>query len=552
MSVAPARRKRRSLSFDFLQRGLPPRHFRPELHGVRGLAILGVVLFHLFGDGRVSGGIDIFLAISGFLFTAMLLREAATSKGSINLSKYFARLIRRIIIPAVIVVAATLALGLWVKPETDHHQLWAEARASALYFENVELINSQLAYGAAGPETSPFQHYWSLSVQGQFYLLWPLVAVIAVLVARYLRRSASSVMAVAVGAIFIASLVYALYYGSFNQDEAYLMTRTRMWELAFGGLLALLGARLTLPEWLRVPAGWLGLALIVSCGFVIDGAQEFPGLLAFWPLGGLALVLAAAGPQGGLADPRGSATRFLSNPVFGWIGDRAYGLYLWHWPLLIFYMEFRQREAVGLAGAAVVLATTVLLAELMYRLIERPIAQRKVLTIDWRVLAAGATVMLLIGIGMSAAVESTVPEPDPVAFDPDIWDWDTYPGAQAALAGNSEMDGTETFLPDPATLNTFEPQYYTKGCRQSARNAPGTDEIVVCEDENMPESPRRTVVIAGGSHAGQWEAVWLRLGQEHNWEVLIVDKSGCVFADYSGDPNKSSCQGWLDHFMDWL
>jgi len=155
---------------NILVQGLPERRYLPELHGVRGLALLGVVLFHLFGSGRVSGGIDIFLAVSGFLFTGMLLREATTTSGSIDLYKYFGRLIRRIVAPAAIVAITTLIVGLAISPVTQHRQLWAEARASLLYFENFELINSQLAYGAAGPDTSIFQHFWSLSVQGSFIL----------------------------------------------------------------------------------------------------------------------------------------------------------------------------------------------------------------------------------------------------------------------------------------------------------------------------------------------------------------------------------------------
>src|SRR5690625_3339124 len=274
-----------------LTQGLPERRYLPELHGVRGLALLGVVLFHLFGNGRISGGIDIFLAVSGFLFTGMLLREAANSNGRIDFFKYFGRLVRRIFVPLAIVAVVTLVAGLLISPVTQHRQLCAEARASLLYFENFELINSQLAYGAAGPETSPFQHIWSLSVQGQFYLLWPFVAILAVLLAKVLKTSAARIMGVLVAVIFVVSFVYAIYVGSYNQDEAYLMTTTRAWELAFGGLLALAGSSIRLPKQLRGVAGWLGVALIATCGIFLDGAALFPGPWAFWPIAGLTLVL---------------------------------------------------------------------------------------------------------------------------------------------------------------------------------------------------------------------------------------------------------------------
>src|SRR5699024_822852 len=338
MTTTPVTAPRRATP---LSRRLPERRYLPELHGVRGLALLGVVIFHLFGNGRISGGIDIFLAVTGFLFTGMLLREATASGGPIDVFKYFGRLFRRIFIPAALVAVVTLIAALLILPATQHRQLWAEARATLLYFENFELINSQLAYGAAGPDTSPFQHFWSLSVQGQFYLIWPIVAILSVLIAKKARTSAARIMGILAGTILVVSFAYAIYVGSFNQDEAYLMTTTRAWQLAFGALLALAGSSIRLPKPLRGPAGWLGVALIATCGLFLDGAALFPGPWALWPLAGLMLVLIAAGPDGGHQDPTWSATRFLSNRPLAWVGDHAYGLYLWHWPLLIFYMEIR-------------------------------------------------------------------------------------------------------------------------------------------------------------------------------------------------------------------
>src|SRR5690625_342282 len=227
---------------------LPVRRYRPELHGVRGLAILGVVLFHLFGQGRVSGGIDIFLTISGFLFTAMLLREVTEHQGVINFARYFGRLFRRIFVLAFIVIAVTVVVGLVVFPPAQHGQMWTEAFASLLYFENIQLIQSHLAYEAASQDVSPFQHFWSLSVQGQFYLVMPFVALGAYWVARSLKTSSTRIMGWILVAVLVASLAYAVYVGSYAQDEAYLMTRTRVWQFAFGGLLALLIDRIQFSD----------------------------------------------------------------------------------------------------------------------------------------------------------------------------------------------------------------------------------------------------------------------------------------------------------------
>ena len=538
-----------------LNRSLPERRYLPELHGIRGLALLGVVLFHLFGDGRTSGGIDVFLAVSGFLFTGMLLREAAASGGRIDPLKYYGRLVRRILVPAAIVVAVTLIVGLIVSPVTQHSQLWAEARASLLYFENFELINSQLAYGAAGPETSPFQHFWSLSVQGQFYVVWPVIAIISVVIAKRLQKSAASVMAVLIGVVFIMSFAYAIYVGSFNQDESYLMTTTRAWQLAFGGLLALAGGTIQLPRPLRWTAGWLGVALIVACGFVLDGAQLFPGPWALWPLIGLTLVLIAAGPNGGNHDPKGSATHFLANRTLAWIGDHAYGLYLWHWPLLIFYMEIRDREAIGIRGALVILTITVVLAMLTYRYIEIPLkgrhqqrqanTARKANTYVVTV-AAGS----LLVAGASATIVLNQPENQVAAVFED-WDWENYPGAMVTTPNYENTPETADYLPEVADLANQRATIYDQGCVQNLGNGPGLDEIEVCEDQNKPDNPTATVVISGGSHSVHWYAAIQALAAEYNWELLVVNKDACVFMD-SDNPDTQSCNEWNDNYIEWL
>ncbi len=355
-----------------LTRGLPERRYRPELHGVRGLAILGVVLFHLFGNGRVSGGVDIFLAISGFLFTAMLLREMAENKGRFRSGAYFSRLFRRLVPPVLVVIAVTTALGLWILPASRQEQLLAEARASLLYFQNFELLQAQLSYEAAHAETSPFQHFWSLSVQGQFYLIWPVVVLLAVWVAKALKTPATYVMVFLTTGILAGSLAFAVHMQSVNQDQAYFMTQTRLWELALGALLALIAVKVPLPKVFRSVSGWLGIALIVSTGFILDGAEQFPGPWALWPLVGLALVLMSAHPDGPEKEPRHTAAGLLGTRPFAWLGGLAYGLYLWHWPLLIFYLEVRDYSHVGPRGATAILLVSLVLAWLSLRLIEQP------------------------------------------------------------------------------------------------------------------------------------------------------------------------------------
>lgn len=508
-----------------------------------------MVLFHLFGEGRISGGIDIFLAVSGFLFTGMLLREAAESGGRIDAGRYLGRLARRILVPAAIVVAATTALGLAVLPVTKHAQLWAEARASLLYYENLELISSQLAYGAAGPETSPFQHFWSLSVQGQFYLVWPFVALAAVAIARRLRRPAAVVMGVLTAGVLSVSFLYALHLGAEDQAEAYLATGSRLWQLAFGGLLALAAHRLVLPRALRGAAGWLGVALVVSCGLVLDGAELFPGPWSLWPLAGFVLVLLAGAPPE--ADRPSSAVRVLSGRALSWVGDHAYALYLWHWPLLILSLELLDRTAVGPGHAAAVMAASLVLAWLTHILVEAPLAalpQRasgpRLRRLNRVSVALGGVLLLAGGLIATAAVRSGPGEAEPVVAS------ETHPGAMVT-AGAVVAPGAVDPVPSLDTLPSVRPDYYAWDCNQWGSQKEGTDEVRVCDDPNRPEEPLARVVVGGGSHAGHWISTVREVGARNGWEVLVVDRASCPFGVLE-DRDDPMCQSWQDNFITWL
>lgn len=525
----------------------PERRYRPELHGLRGLAILGVVLFHLFGAGRISGGIDIFLAISGFLFTSMLLREAVESGGTIQVGRYLARLTRRLLPAAALVIAVTTLAGFLLLPDTRHGQLLSEARASLLYFENLELINSQLGYDAAGPDSSPFQHFWSLSVQGQFYLVWPLVALVAVAVARRLHRSPIVVMGAMVGVILVSSFSYAVFMGGINQDEAYLMTRTRMWELCFGGLLALAGARIAVPQRWRMPLGWAGVALIASTGFVFEGAEVFPGPFALWPLLGLALVLAAAGPQGGASDASGSATWVLSRQPFTWVGDHAYALYLWHWPLLVFFLELTGEAALDAPGAVMVLLASFTLAIATRAWVEKPVAAQG-RSRTRAPLALAASMLLLGGSATSYGLYQIDQRHGEAPSLADL-DRDEHPGALSTLSGIESPSGV-SFIPDPQTLSNTRPDYYGWGCRRENNDGAG-GEVLTCEDPERPSDPDLTVLITGGSHAGQWHHAWRIIAAENNWELLIADMSGCVLT-HPSDPQLSECHEWNQGLLDLI
>ncbi|MCH8562487.1 acyltransferase [Nesterenkonia sp. YGD6] len=504
--------------------------------------------FHLFGAGRVSGGIDIFLAISGFLFTAMLLREAAESGGTIRVGRYLLRLLRRLVIPAGLVIAVTFFASWLVFPSTRNAQLLVEVRASLLYFENWQLIADSMSYEVADATASPFQHFWSLSVQGQFFLIWPLVAVAAVWCAKRLNRSAASVMTVFVMLVLAVSFTHAIYMQTINQDRAYLMTTTRFWEFAFGGLLALLASRIALGRAARTVSGWVGLTLVVSTGFIMDGAEVFPGPLALWPLIGFALILMSSSHPNPTASGRSSVDRLLTLKPINWVGNLAYGLYLWHWPLLIFYLEIRDREQVGLRGGTLILALSFALAWLTHRLVEVPLSRSSFSRPRLKLgLAAGVLAAAAVG---SSATLATLNEPAVAGTPPSTAEGTPFGAAAVGTPSADPWDGAEIHPPIPAIRNDM-PAYYGWDCRQRGGNDPGTGEALVCEDPDAPESPKATVMLAGGSHAGQWHAAFVLMAQENDWELILADKSGCRFGEVT-DVSANMCHEWNVDFFDVL
>ena len=531
--------------------GVPERRFRPELHGVRGLALLGVVLFHLFGQGRVSGGIDIFLAVTGFLFVSMLVREF-TADGQVNLTQYFGRLYRRIFIPAALVIGITAAFAYFILPKTAHRQAFAEARASLLYFENFELIRSQLAYGAAGPQTSLYQHFWSLSVQGQFYVVLP-VFFVAVAISAGTVRGMRFVRAIALAlsGVLIISLLWAAIQGFYAQDKAYLSTWTRLWEFAFGGLAALVLDRIRVRSSWRLPAGWIGLAMIATTGFVFDGGQVFPGPLALWPLFGWLLVMVSGDLSGTPAD-RFSASRFLKSPTVRWFADRSYGIYLWHWPVLIFYLNIRDRSAVGIKGAALVFFITLVLAAATYRSVELRLAPRstsRIGTIFKRnktMIPAGAAAMLVGALVITPLAHSN----GEVRTAYEDLNQDVYPGAHIAFWEDDRDLPEADMVPMPEEARDFKSPYFDQGCEQSSGDDPGTDVVLVCEDEGAPSQPTATIVLTGGSFGGHWETTFKSLARKYGWEVIVLDKGGCPLGgELSPD---SMCGRYNENLVEWL
>src|SRR5271166_5530157 len=354
--------------------------YRHDLDGLRGVAIALVAMFHVW-FGRVSGGVDVFLVLSGFFFGGSVLRTALTPNSSLSPIPELRRLVRRLLPALVVVLAGSALLTILVQPQTRWETFADQSLASLGYYQNWELASTASNYLRAGEAVSPLQHIWSMSVQGQFYvaflaLVFSFALVFRRVLGKYLRVS----LVILLTSLTVGSFVFAVFAHAANQSTAYYNSFARAWELMLGALVGALVPYVRWPMWLRTGASTVALAAVLSCGALIDGVKEFPGPCALVPVGATVLmILAAANRQADPAtrDRMPVPNRVLAAAPLVTLGAMAYSLYLWHWPLLIFWLAYSgHRHANFFEGTAVLLLSGVL-AYLTTRLVEDPLRYRK-------------------------------------------------------------------------------------------------------------------------------------------------------------------------------
>jgi peptidoglycan/LPS O-acetylase OafA/YrhL len=296
------------------------------------VAVGAVLLHHGWPAAAPAGymGVDVFFVVSGFLITGLLVREADRT-GAISLSRFYLRRARRILPAAMVALVAVSAATIALVPQTEWRHWFREIAASALYFENWQLaIDSQIP-SRADLESTPVQHYWSLSVEEQFYLFWPLLILLALWVAARSGASSIPVALVLLGGASAASFAHSMLLTSQDRNLAYFSTFARTWEFGIGGILALIAAS-PRPgrDRLRAAVSWAGLVLIVVPIVTFRSPELFPGLVVVVPVVGTLGVIWA-----GMPDAAWSPTRLAGASPVQWVGDVSYSLYLWHWPIFM-------------------------------------------------------------------------------------------------------------------------------------------------------------------------------------------------------------------------
>lgn len=498
--------------------------YRPEVQGLRALAVLMVVTYHIW-FGRVSGGVDVFLLISAFLLTLSFIRKVEAGR-ALDLGRYWLRQFKRLLPPVAVVLIGTLTATALFVPQSRWTEILSQSWSSLLYFQNWMLAADSVDYYATDHSTaSPLQHFWSLSIQGQVFILWPLLFAASALLARASRIPFRRIVLVVFGAVFVSSLSFSVAETYGNQAHAYFDTRTRLWEFALGTLLALALPYLKLPRGLRIVAGWLGLAVMLSVGFLLDVQGQFPGYVALCPLLAAALVIMA-----GQTGSRFGADRLLSWKPLMRLGDMSYALYLWHWPVLVIYLIWRGRQEVGPVGGTAIIGLSLVLAYLTTRLVERPLRSS-----EWvnrgsrRGVVVIAVCIAVVAAPLAGWQQGLNLQAERVAAEAVR----ENPGARVLLSDYEDASSGDA-RPIP-TASMLADEWGTLPVSCSEHEDGPADPMLrdLCMSTKPAGEPEKTILVVGDSHTEQWLGALEPMAEEHNYRLMALLLGGCSFGEYS-------------------
>ncbi|MDQ3825461.1 MAG: acyltransferase family protein, partial [Actinomycetota bacterium] len=534
--------------------------FRPDVEGLRGVAVLAVVLYHAAFPGLTGGfvGVDVFFVISGFLITGLLWQELMTT-GTVRLARFYGARVRRLLPAAITVLVVVVVASAWWLPSLRARSVLVDALASAVYAGNYRFALRGTDYLAADGPASPLQHFWSLGVEEQFYLLWPALLIVTVWIARpahgllcrggahrrMLPGPSVTPVTLAVIGVALVSVLASLHWTYTAGPWAFFSLPSRAWELAIGGLIALsVPLCRQLPSTLAALAGWTGLALILLACVRLGSSTPYPGVAALLPVLGTALVIA-----GGCAQPHEGVGLALSQRPLRQLGRYSYSWYLWHWPVLVL-APVVTGHALSLEARAAAVALSAGLAVLTTHAVEDPVRFAACLRCcpARSLLVGGATTAL----GLIATLLAFLAVPIPVG-----------PGAPTHAPRLSVTAAPRAPAQEPAGITpraatVFSPLQALTAQVQAIVAASADTQVVpsnltpslpeAADDKALPfldgclltwtairqsnctygdTASSTTVALIGDSHATQWFPTLEHIAQQRQWRLETFTKTTC-------------------------
>jgi peptidoglycan/LPS O-acetylase OafA/YrhL len=583
----PARAIRRSL------RGQVEHDFRPDVEGLRAIAVIAVILFHARLPGVTGGfvGVDVFFVVSGFLITRLVLVELAAS-GTISLRRFWGRRARRILPAAALTVVVTVLFAQQMLPPLQLRSLAVDVAAVGTFTSNFVFAHRLGDYFGAqlgASEPSPLLHYWSLAVEEQFYLCWPLLLLLLARRPLQYRRLALAT----VGVLAAAGFLVGMWLTTHRPSWAFFLLPARMSELLAGAALALVGSAITrIPLQWRTALGWAGLLGIVVACLAFDEAVPWPGTAVLLPvLGTMAVIVAGTAHA---AAPAPAPARALGVAPLLWIGRHSYALYLWHWPALV--LAEAEWGPLTMAERFVAIGVAALFSAVSVRLVEDPVRHSRYLAaVPVRSLALGSAMcVLMIGVGwdlrssdihLDGGVEAAAPELNPAAFAA-VPTSSTLPtAATTSLPSTAETSTTASVTtlatPDPPSGQLAQLVASTQQALRQAssaspvpsnlrpsltaardRSAPYQDGCVNIGANAEPQpceygvpAGGRTILLYGDSHAVQWFEPLEQIALQRGLRLVVLIKGGCPVPDvdvptpvlhYTCPPYRDRAIAWIE------
>ena len=474
----------------------------PKITQIQGLRALAALLVTLFHAKWVSGGfigVDIFYVISGFLITGLLIREIERT-GTINFKEFYARRFKRLLPTSFFVLAITAVFSWLLIPATMRSSLGRDIIAAGLYVSNYLFAWWQADYQNLDATPSPVIHYWSLAVEEQFYLLWPLLILLFFMVATKLKKKIA--LTALVAAVTALSFVFSIYQTETSPIWAFYSLPTRAWELGLGALLVLLP-----PIKTKKLVGLIGFVFVIASAFIFNETTAFPGLNAVLPVLGTVMLIATIN----------SWPPFLNDVansrLFQWLGEISYPLYLWHWPLLVLPSTYFARP-LAVYERIIAIFATIVLADLTHRFIEEPFRKRKILpTIVFKQSAAITLVSVLIGTTIIFTSSDRI--------------------------NVSGINGAVSLAQIKA-----RPLVYEDGCHANYAETKSD----ACEYAELDS--QKTMVLYGDSHAAQWFPALAEIASRSGYKLVSLTKSACPSVDVvrsdQGAFKMSRCKKWRE------
>lgn len=483
---------------------------RADLQGLRAIAVAMVIAYHIVPAWLPGGfvGVDVFFVLSGFLITGGLNSELQRS-GRVDLAAFWGRRIKRLLPNALLTLAGILLLSWLLLPAYRLENISKDVVSATLFFSNFHFAATAVDYFRFSDPPSPVLHFWSLSIEEQFYFVLPLIFLVTGITIGWSRRAATLTLAV----ILIASFATSLIVMQDDQPAAFFLTYARAWQLAAGGLLAVnFDARNHVGAFARGLFSNAGIGLIVLAAFWFDDDLPYLGVYGIVPtLGAVALIFGL--DSSALALP---LRTFLSSRVMGWVGDRSYSLYLWHWPIITFIQFWTPLDPAGMLAAA---ATTILVSSIAYSFVERPIHHHDTRTWKWFMVPVWSAMSIAALYGSAHAL--------PV-----------LPQQELSAERNTAIEiASKSFgrnYPDGCHL-LYE-QVAQKPCVYGKAGSP------------------QKIVLFGDSHAAHWFNPLRHAAEVAGWELRAWTKTGCPWPDVTiwYPPKKAvydECSKWRENTL---